>query len=151
MLTSDWQISGILSARSGGHVSATTGVDNALNGQANQRPNKILDNVYQKEGYRWLNPAAFAAPATGAFGNLVNNSLIGPSRFNIDMGLVRSFRIGGSRQVQFRAEGTNIFNHPNLDQPGTAVPAAGSTSPTFGISSSAGSMRKLQFGASLTF
>ena len=28
---------------------------------------------------------------------LVNNSLAGPSRFNVDMGLTRSFRVGGER------------------------------------------------------
>ena len=112
-LTSDWQLSTIVSARSGAHFSATTGVDNALNGQANQRPDKVSDDVYVKQGYRWLNPAAFRAPGPGAFGNLANNSLIGPGRFNVDMGLVRVFRIGGERQVQFRAEAFNVFNRVN--------------------------------------
>ena len=66
LLTSDWQISSIVSARSGTHFSATTGVDIALNGQANQRPNKVTDDVYIKEGYRWLNPTAFRNPATAS-------------------------------------------------------------------------------------
>ena len=73
----------------------TTGVDNALNGQGNQRPNLVLDDPYLKDGLRWLNPAAFRAPANGEFGDLKNNSLIGPSRFNIDMGITRSFPVGG--------------------------------------------------------
>src|SRR4029079_7343965 len=34
-LTSNWQLSAIVAARTGVHFSATTGVDNALNGQAN--------------------------------------------------------------------------------------------------------------------
>ena len=86
LLTSDWQVSAIVAARSGTHFSATTGVDNALNGQANQRPDQVSDDVYVKEGSRWLNPAAFRAPAAGTFGDLENNSLVGPRRFNVDMG-----------------------------------------------------------------
>ena len=70
-------------------------MDNALNGQADQRPNKVSDDVYVKEGIRWLNAAAFRAPAAGTFGDLENNSLVGPSRFNVDIGVTRSFRVGG--------------------------------------------------------
>ena len=146
LITSDWQVSGILSARSGGHFSSTTGVDNALNGQGNQRPNQVSDNVYLKEGYRWLNPAAFAAPASGTFGNLVNNSLIGPSRFNIDMGLVRSFRIGGSRQVQFRAEAFNVLNRVQLSNPVSAL-----NNPNFGFITSAGEPRIIQLALKYVF
>ena len=74
-----------------------------------------------KQGYRWLNAAAFRAPVAGAFGNLVNNSLIGPGRFNVDMGVVRSFRIGGERQVQVRAEAFNVLNRVNLSNPVSAL------------------------------
>jgi hypothetical protein len=145
-LTSDWQLSTIVSARSGAHFSATTGVDNALNGQANQRPDQVSDDVYVKQGYRWLNPAAFRAPGPGAFGNLANNSLIGPGRFNVDMGLVRGFRIGGERQVQFRAEAFNVFNRVNLSNPVSAL-----NSPNFGLITSAGDARIIQLALKYTF
>jgi hypothetical protein len=39
----------------------------------------------------------------------------------------------------------------NLGQPGNSVPAAGSTSATYGVITSAASMRKLQFGVRFTF
>jgi carboxypeptidase family protein len=146
MLTSDWQVSAIVAAHSGSHFAATTGVDNALNGQANQRPDKISDDVYVKQGYRWLNAAAFRAPASGAFGNLVNNSLIGPGRFNIDMGLVRSFRIAGERQVQFRAEAFNVFNRVNL-----SIPVSALNSPNFGLITSAADARIIQLALKYTF
>jgi hypothetical protein len=146
VLTSDWQVSGILSARSGGHLSVTTGVDNALNGQANQRPNKVLDDVYLKDGDRWLNPAAFRAPAAGAFGDLVNNSLVGPSRFNVDMGLTRALRIGGARQLQFRAEAFNVFNRVHLNNPVSALNSA-----TFGLITSAADPRIVQLALKYLF
>ena len=145
-LTSDWQVSTIVSARSGSHFSATTGVDNALNGQANQRPDKVSDNVYMKQGYRWLNAAAFRAPAAGGFGNLVNYSLIGPARFNVDMGLVRSFRIGGERQVQFRVEAFNVLNRVNLNNPVSAL-----NNPNFGLITSAADARIIQLALKYTF
>ena len=92
VLASDWQVSAILTAQSGGFFTVTTGVDAALSGTTQQRPNQVLDNVYQKEGYRWLNPAAFQAPATGTYGNLGANTFQGPGRFNIDTGLTRNPR-----------------------------------------------------------
>jgi hypothetical protein len=146
MLTSDWQVSGIVSARSGTHFAATTGVDNALNGQANQRPNEIMDDVYLKSGYRWLNPAAFQAPAAGTFGDHKNNSLVGPRRFNVDMGLTRSFRIGGERQIQFRAEAFNVLNRVNLGNPVSAL-----NSPNFGLISLASDPRIIQLALKYTF
>jgi hypothetical protein len=146
MLTSDWQVSAIVSARSGTHFSATTGVDNALNGQGNQRPNQIMDNVYLKSGYRWLNPAAFLAPASGTFGNLENNSLVGPGRFNVDMGLTRSIRVGGERQIQFRAETFNVLNRVNLGNPVSAL-----NSPNFGLISTASDPRIIQLALKYTF
>jgi hypothetical protein len=146
MLTSDWQVSAIVSARSGTHFSATTGVDNALNGQGNQRPNTVADDVYLKDGYRWLDPAAFRAPAAGAFGDLENNSLVGPGRFNVDMGLVRSFRLGGPHQLQFRAEAFNVFNRVNLNNPVSAL-----NSPNFGIITSAGDPRIVQLALKYLF
>jgi hypothetical protein len=146
LVTRDWQVSGIISARSGTHFSATTGVDIALNGQGNQRPNQLSDNVYLKDGYRWLDPAAFRAPAAGTFGDLENNSLIGPSRFNVDMGLTRSIRVGGGNQVQLRAEAFNVLNRVNLNNPVSAL-----NSPNFGLITSAADPRIIQLAVRYTF
>ena len=45
-LTGGWQISAIVSARSGSYFTVTTGVDNALSGQPNQRANQVLDDPF---------------------------------------------------------------------------------------------------------
>jgi hypothetical protein len=146
ILTSDWQVSAIVSARSGTHFSATTGVDIARNGQGNQRPNKAKDDVYVKEGYRWLDPAAFQTPALGTFGDLENNSLVGPRRFNVDMGLTRSFRIVGAQQIQFRAEAFNVLNRVRLNNPVSAL-----NNPNFGLITSAADPRIIQLALRYTF
>ena len=146
ILTRDWQLSAIVSARSGSHFAATTGVDNALNGQANQRPNKVSDNVYVKEGARWLDPAAFRAPVAGTFGDLENNSLIGPGRFNVDVGVTRAFRVGGERQIQFRMEAFNVLNRVHLNNPVSAL-----NNGNFGLITSAGDPRIIQLALKYTF
>jgi hypothetical protein len=98
-----------------------------------------------KDGYRWLDAAAFRAPASGAFGNLENNSLIGPGRFNVDMGIVRSFRFG-ERAIQFRAEAFNVFNRVNL-----GIPVSALNSPNFGLITSAADPRIIQLALKYTF
>ena len=88
----------------------------------------------------------FRAPATGQFGNLENNSLIGPGRFNVDVGIVRSFRVGGERQVQFRAEAFNVLNRVNL-----ATPVSALNSPNFGLITGASDPRIIQLALKYTF
>ena len=147
VITREWQISTILAARSGGHFSVRTGVDNALTGQANQRPDQVLDDPYRKEGYRWLDPSAFRNPAPGAYGDLVTNSLVGPGYFNVDLGVVRSFRVGGERQIQFRAEVFNLLNRVHLDYPVSLL-----NSPDFGlISATAADPRIVQLALKYVF
>jgi hypothetical protein len=146
LLTSDWQVSAIVTGRSGTHFSATTGVDNALTGQGGQRPNKVSDDVYVKQGSRWLNAAAFRAPAAGTYGDLENNSLVGPGRFNVDLGVTRSFRVGGERQVQFRMEAFNVLNRVHLSNPVSAL-----NNNNFGVITSAGDPRIIQLALKYTF
>ena len=83
--------------------------------------------------------------AAGAFGNLENNSLIGPERFNVDMGIVRSFRMG-ERAIQFRAEAFNVFNRVNLGTPVSTL-----NSPNFGLITSAADARIIQLALKYTF
>jgi len=111
-VTGGWQISGILSARSGSYFTVTSGVDRALTGLAtNQRVNQILDDPFMpnRSFSQWLNPAAFQSPALGTYGTMPLDAILGPGRWNVDTGLSRSFRFG-SQQMQFRWEVFNVFN-----------------------------------------
>ena len=146
VLSRDWQVSAILAARSGRHFDVTTGVDNALNGQANQRPSTVSDDVYVKEGLRWLEPTAFRAPGPGEFGTLERNSLVGPARFNIDMGVVRSLPIGGERRLQFRAEAFNVLNTVQHNDPVSVL-----NNGNFGLITSAADARVIQLALKYTF
>ena len=59
---------------------------------------------------RWLNPAAFAAPQPGTFGNLPRNFLRGPGFSQADLMLSEDFRFLDSQAVQLRLEVFNITN-----------------------------------------
>lgn len=91
-----------------------------------RRPNVVAGvNPYLKNGLNWLNPAAFSAPAPGTFGNSSRNSLSGPGLQQFDITLSKKFRVGEGKNVEFRSEFYNIFNHANFLNPGNLRLSAG--------------------------
>ena len=126
-LASGWRLSGIFRANSGSPLTVTTGTDRALSGiqATTQRANQVLDNPYgDKTINNWLNPAAFAQPALGTYGNSVRNAYDGPGRQVVDLSLVRSFRFGNGHRLEARVEAFNAFNWFLLDNPNTTLSAA---------------------------
>src|SRR6185369_11917419 len=87
-----------------------------------------------------LNPAAFATPAPGTFGNVPRNFLRGPNFRQFDLVLNKRIRFTESTNLEFRTEIFNIFNHTNFDIPGSrlnlALPTVSQTGGiyTFGTS-----------------
>ena len=144
----DWQLSVIGVARSGIDFAVTTGVDNALTGIGNQRPNQVLSDPYctTKSLNCWLNPSAFVAPATGTRGNMGIYNLAGPGYFDIDLGLSRMFPVTERQRVEIRAEAFNVQNRTNL-----ANPTASLNSSTFGKILSDISPRIMQFAIKYQF
>jgi hypothetical protein len=86
-------------------------------------------------GY-FFNPFAFARPvvlpgqvipssngdATAAaigtdFGNVGRNVLRGPRQFNVDFSVIKRFPISESKNLEFRTEFFNFFNHVNFANP----------------------------------
>ena len=73
---------------------------------------------------QFLNPAAFAIPAPGTYGNLVRNQLHGPNFWQADMVMNKRFRVTETANVEFKAEFFNIFNHTNFANPVATLPNA---------------------------
>jgi hypothetical protein len=67
--------------------------------------------VAQTFGPLLYNPSAYVAPRGLTFGNCGRNSLNNPFRTNFNMSLLKHFKVFGERDIEFRAEGFNIFNH----------------------------------------
>ena len=134
-------------------------------------------------GY-FFNPFAFARPmvlagqlipssngtatasATGTdFGNVGRNVLRGPKQMNVDFSIIKRFPIRESKNIEFRAEFFNLFNHVNFANPISnfnAVPSS-NISPTTGqiinnnpgdfgrINSTSNNPRLIQFAVKLNF
>jgi Carboxypeptidase regulatory-like domain/TonB dependent receptor len=113
----------------------------------------------------WLNPAAFAIPAAGTFGNCGRNTIFGPNFRNMDFSLLKDTKLGETRSLEFRAEFFNIFNHPAFAQPdttfdGVTTNAQGQTVPvggfgqifnTLGSTLGFGTSRQIQFALKFRF
>jgi hypothetical protein len=145
-LASNWQLSGIVSARSGDWLTVVTGVT-GFNGLAD-RVDQISDDVYgEKTLNSYLNRAAFAQPAPGTFGNHERNSIKGPGAWKADLGVSRLFSWGTAQKVEVRLETFNLFNTFNWGNPTTNLSAG-----NFGrIQTAAGDPRIVQFGIKYGF
>lgn len=151
-----WSISPIIKLRSGLPFTVTNGnVDANLDGNTNDRAQLIGDpHIDHPTAAQWFNTAAFVqnkvVTGVATDGNSPRNLLDAPGYRTVDLALSRDFRLSERFKLRFRAEGTNAFNMVSLGQPGASVPS-GATSTTFGVITTANSMRKLQFGLRLTF
>ena len=78
-------------------------------------------------GGRIINRAAFSVPLPNQQGSLGRNVIRALPTWQIDLALRRQFKLAEGFSLQFRAEGFNIFNHPNFGAINTNL-----TSTTFG-------------------
>src|SRR6185369_11744106 len=116
------------------------GVVNTPGGGASRnvrRPNLIAGvDPFLNNDRNIINPAAFAAPVPGAFGDLARNALRGPGFTQFDIVLNKRFRITESSNIEFRTEIFNIFNKANFAVPSTTLNNALPTITSAGVVSS---------------
>jgi hypothetical protein len=148
LFASGWQLGVIVKALSGDYFSASAGIDQALSGTDDQRPQQVLPSVYAPNRgiQQWLNPAAFAQPALGTYGNMGPATLLGPGFFGIDMNLTRRFQIRERYFLEVRGEAFNVLNHVNPLDPVSTL-----TSSTFGQILAANDPRILQLVLKFVF
>ncbi len=102
-----------------------TAVVNTPGGGASRnvrRPDLIPGvNPYLDNDRNLLNPAAFATPQPGTFGNLPRNALRGPNFRQFDLILNKRFRLTETANIEFRTEVFNIFNMTNFAAPSSTL------------------------------
>ena len=150
MALSDWRLSGILRSASGSRFSVTSGLDRAFNGQNGQRASSVAgQDPYgdRSSTSNYLNPAAFAQPAPGTFGDTKRNAYEGPGRTTVDLSLVRLFSVFGTRRMEVRAEAFNVMNTFVRNNPGSNL----NQTATFGRITGAGDPRIVQFAVKFEF
>jgi hypothetical protein len=60
-------------------------------------------------------------PTTGKIGNLGDNYLEGPGAISLDANLLKTVRIGETREFVLRIDAINILNHPNWANPTSSI------------------------------
>jgi hypothetical protein len=119
-----------------------------------ERPNLVAGiPLYTSNGS--LNPAAFAVPANGTWGNAGRNIVRGPALWQIDATLAKTVKIRERLTAQLRVEGYNLANRSQFGQPLADI----SNPLNFGTITSlvntgatgSGTPRQFQFGLKLSF
>ncbi len=114
-----WQISGITQFWSGPPISrvvngVTNGSRRGIRVSQNSDPfSNIPANV--AGGVYWFNPAAFAAPADGTYGNTGRAIFRLPGVNQWDITLSKNWYPSKDTRLQFRADFINAFNHTQFD------------------------------------
>jgi hypothetical protein len=131
----DWDLAGLLQARSGRplNVTVTRRASDVPDGNnSNQRPDLVPGVPLTPPGGQtadhWINPAAFAVPAKGTWGNAPRNLITGPGVIQLDLALTRHFRFSRARSLAFQWSVFNVFNRDQLGTPVTNISAG----PSFG-------------------
>ncbi len=125
-LAGGWQLNTIVTLNSG--VGFTPFVDGDPDRDATDdntaRPDLVPGASMAPPGGRtpdlWFNLAAFVPPTPGYRGTAGRNIVNGPTLKTVDLAIVKNFKIGEKRRIQFRAEAFNLFNRANLDLPSNA-------------------------------
>jgi len=150
MVATGWRLSGIYRLSSGSPLNVIAGSDRALTNTSNQRPNQVLADPYLDRDAgplsSYLNPAAFAIPALGTYGNVGAFSVVGPTTWGLDMALTRTFQVREAQKLEFRAEAFNITNSFRPGNPNVTL-----SSNTFGQIRTALDPRIMQFALKYVF
>jgi hypothetical protein len=136
-LLGGWQWTGIFTYMTGDALTVALGTDKsqtALNGDratfigsASQYGGTADSSLRSGCGSAtcvpWLNTSLFlpvAQTPAGSFGNVGKGAFRGPSRFNVDSGLIKNFYPFRSREdirCQLRGEFFNVLNHSEFNDP----------------------------------
>lgn len=154
-----WQVSTITTLQNGGVVDTSSWDSGGTNFISNATRLNCYAGVSTtlpgNNQNGWFNRAAFFNTAAGTFGNCGRNNLRGPWLGNEDVSIVKYFRIGEQKTLEFRTEMFNAPNHVELTAGGQLSWANGSSpapSATFGrITSTLNAMREIQLALKFSF
>ena len=157
-IAAGWQLNGIATFSSATPFTVYDSANVSLQGSSpeitgfySSRPDLVADpNGGPHAPDQWISRTAFRRlnPTTeaGRFGSEGRNAVRGPGLANIDLSLLKNFKLTERTVVQFRAESFNIANHPNFGLPENDI-----ASPNFGRVLQAGSPRLFQLALKLLF
>ena len=110
------------------------------------RPDSTGAPLYAAPAGLFLNPAAYAPPAAGQWGNAARSSIEGPATLQMNSSLTRTFQVKDRYSLDFRIDASNLLNHVTYRAWNTVVNSA-----NFGLPSAANAMRSVQTSVRLRF
>ncbi|MDQ3418421.1 MAG: TonB-dependent receptor [Acidobacteriota bacterium] len=121
VLISGWTLAGQMVGQSGRPFTVYGGsntLSNIVQTPANcDGCSSSFGNVHEENGIVWyLTPeerARFSTPAAGELGNTGRNAFRLAGSYFINLSLAKRTRIVGQQILEFRADATNVTNHPN--------------------------------------
>jgi hypothetical protein len=146
-LLKDWTFASDLTMGSGRPLNPVYTALTAGTGVAGTiRPDVTGLSLYDAPAGLFLNPAAFAKPASGHWGNAGRNTITGPRQFVMNASMARTFRMSDRLNTDVRFQATNVLNH-------VTYPSwiANINSLQFGLPGTANQMRTLQATVRLRF
>jgi hypothetical protein len=145
-LARGWELGGILSLQTGLPFTPSISTDSANTGTS-RRPDRIGDGAVERRTLaRDFDPTAYRLPAQYSYGNSGRNILYRRGFKNLDLVVLRRFKLGERASLQFRAEFFNFTNTPAFGAPVSNIQSA-----TVGQILSAGEPRDIQFALKLSF
>src|SRR5437764_3252734 len=135
ILTHGWQLSSLWSFHKGQPFNFNAGtqrpgvdlVGNPFAGVSHS----FSKSLGGEPGEQWVNPNAFATPASGP-GNLGRNAFYGPGFGDVDVSVIKNIGITERMKLQLRAEMFNVFNRINLATGAGSVGSDGTVRDTIG-------------------
>ncbi len=118
----NWSLNAIYTATSGEPFSVTSGARTSNNSHVSRavivKPVKAeLQEIAGVTGpVLFADKSAFAAPEPGQNGG-PRNAFVAPGFWNVDLGVIKTFRLTERFRLDFRTEIFNAFNHANFDNP----------------------------------
>jgi len=110
------------------------------------RPDYTGAPLYAAPSGLFLNPAAYAPPAAGQWGDAGRNSITGPAQLVLNASLGRAFRWKDRFHIDLRFDSNNVLNHVTFTSWNTTI-----TSAQFGLPTAANAMRSVQTSLRLRF
>jgi hypothetical protein len=159
-----WQFSGLATARTGLPVNVVINRSNSAlpdlySVSGSERPDLVSGVSLTPPGGQtptnWINPAAFATPAPGTFGDAGRNLVRAPGLWQMDSALAKTIGLTERTNLQFRAEVFNLFNRAQYGSPQANLSSPLSfgviTTPVNAGATGSGTPRQFQLALRLSF
>ncbi|MEO7649720.1 MAG: hypothetical protein ABIZ80_04580, partial [Bryobacteraceae bacterium] len=145
-----WSVNSLLTLQKGYYITPIIATDRLdVGSTTSSRPDVLRSpnlDAGERTPQRWFDTTAFTTPAAFRYGNAGRSIIEAPGYMNLDLSILRSFRVTEGSRLEFRYEIFNSLNHTNFSLPGTTFGTA-----AFGVIGSAFESRDMQFGLKFYF